>query len=114
MTTMTKVFKNGNSQAVIIPVELAFDRNDLEVEIERIGDIVISTITLAELEYGVVCSGENSQHNRQALSQLLEDNEVMPLVPALQTSMARCAGRPETAGTTHWTNLLQHTPLHWT
>ena len=42
------------------------------------GDVVISSITLAELEYGVVCSGENQQHNREALSALLEDIVVMP------------------------------------
>ena len=35
---VTKVFKNGNSQAVRIPADLAFDRSDLEVEIERVGD----------------------------------------------------------------------------
>ena len=35
---ITKIFKNGNSQAVRIPADLAFDRNDLEVEIERVGD----------------------------------------------------------------------------
>ncbi|HEV3425551.1 MAG TPA: type II toxin-antitoxin system VapB family antitoxin [Paraburkholderia sp.] len=34
----TKVFRNGNSQAVRIPAELAYDRTDVEVEIERIGD----------------------------------------------------------------------------
>jgi len=36
--TMTKIFKNGNSQAVRIPAEFAYDRADLDVEIERIGD----------------------------------------------------------------------------
>jgi len=36
--TITKVFKNGNSQAVRIPAEFAYARSDLEVEIERIGD----------------------------------------------------------------------------
>ncbi|MDH4120217.1 MAG: type II toxin-antitoxin system VapB family antitoxin [Deltaproteobacteria bacterium] len=36
--TMTRIFKNGNSQAVRIPAELAYDRNDLDVEIERRGD----------------------------------------------------------------------------
>lgn len=35
---MTKVFKNGNSQAVRIPAELAYDRTDVELEIERVGD----------------------------------------------------------------------------
>ncbi|CAB3800148.1 hypothetical protein LMG28614_05131 [Paraburkholderia ultramafica] len=35
---LTKVFRNGNSQAVRIPSELAFDSVDIEVEIERVGD----------------------------------------------------------------------------
>lgn len=34
----TKVFRNGNSQAVRIPSELAYDRTDIELEIERVGD----------------------------------------------------------------------------
>ncbi|MFW8642977.1 AbrB/MazE/SpoVT family DNA-binding domain-containing protein [Rhizobium beringeri] len=34
----TKAFRNGNSQAVRIPAELAFERTDVELEIERIGD----------------------------------------------------------------------------
>lgn len=34
----TKIFKNGNSQAVRIPAELAYERSDLDLEIERIGD----------------------------------------------------------------------------
>jgi antitoxin VapB len=34
----TKAFRNGNSQAVRIPAELAFDRTDIELEIERVGD----------------------------------------------------------------------------
>ena len=32
------MFKNGNSQAIRIPAELAFERQDIELEIERIGD----------------------------------------------------------------------------
>ena len=35
---ITRVFRNGNSQAVRIPAELAYKRNDIEVEIERVGD----------------------------------------------------------------------------
>lgn len=35
---MTRVFKNGNSQAVRIPAELAYERTGIEVEIERVGD----------------------------------------------------------------------------
>ncbi|MGI4861554.1 MAG: type II toxin-antitoxin system VapB family antitoxin [Janthinobacterium lividum] len=34
----TRVFRNGNSQAVRIPADLAYERNDVEVEIERVGD----------------------------------------------------------------------------
>ena len=42
---ITRAFKNGNSQAVRIPAELAFDRTDVELEIERVGDeIRIRTI----------------------------------------------------------------------
>lgn len=33
----TRAFKNGNSQAVRIPADLAFDRTDMELEIERVG-----------------------------------------------------------------------------
>ncbi len=41
MAIMTKIFKNGNSQAVRIPAELAYERSDLGVEIERIGEQII-------------------------------------------------------------------------
>ncbi|MBK9325705.1 MAG: AbrB/MazE/SpoVT family DNA-binding domain-containing protein [Hydrogenophilales bacterium] len=34
----TRVFKNGNSQAVRIPADLAYERTDIELEVERIGD----------------------------------------------------------------------------
>ena len=34
----TRAFKNGNSQAVRIPADLAYERTDLELEIEREGD----------------------------------------------------------------------------
>lgn len=34
----TKAFRNGNSQAIRIPSELAYERTDIELEIERIGD----------------------------------------------------------------------------
>lgn len=34
----TKVFRNGNSQAVRIPAELAYGRTDIELEIERVGE----------------------------------------------------------------------------
>ncbi|QDQ28971.1 AbrB family transcriptional regulator [Chitinimonas arctica] len=34
----TKIFRNGNSQAVRIPAELSYPRTDIELEIERVGD----------------------------------------------------------------------------
>lgn len=34
----TKLFKNGNSQAVRIPAELAYSSWDIELVIERLGD----------------------------------------------------------------------------
>ncbi len=33
-----RAFKNGNSQAVRIPADIAFERLDIELEIEREGD----------------------------------------------------------------------------
>lgn len=38
MSTLTRNFKNGNSQAVRIPADIAYERTDMELEIERIGD----------------------------------------------------------------------------
>lgn len=34
----TRAFKNGNSQAVRIPADLAYERTDVDLEIERDGD----------------------------------------------------------------------------
>ncbi|MFM8768693.1 MAG: type II toxin-antitoxin system VapC family toxin [Rubrivivax sp.] len=43
-----------------------------------VGDVVISAITLAELEYGVACSGDAQAHNQAQLDSLLEDILVEP------------------------------------
>lgn len=43
-----------------------------------VGEVVMSAITLSELEYGVVCSGENQARNRAALDALLEDIVAVP------------------------------------
>ena len=43
-----------------------------------VGEVVISAITLAELEYGVVCSDLNQKRNGVALKSLLEDIVVLP------------------------------------
>jgi antitoxin VapB len=34
----TRAFRNGNSQAVRIPADIAYERMDMELEIERNGD----------------------------------------------------------------------------
>ena len=43
-----------------------------------VGDVVISAITLAELEFGIACSGESLARNQAALDGLLEDLLVAP------------------------------------
>jgi tRNA(fMet)-specific endonuclease VapC len=43
-----------------------------------VGDVVISAITLAELEFGVACSGESRTSNQDTLDSLLEDILVAP------------------------------------
>ena len=43
-----------------------------------VGDVVISAITQAELEYGVASSGEQQSHNRKALDTFLQE---VPAVP---------------------------------
>jgi len=43
-----------------------------------VGDVVISAITLAELEFGIACSGESQARNQAALDVLLEDLLVAP------------------------------------
>jgi tRNA(fMet)-specific endonuclease VapC len=43
-----------------------------------VGDVVISAITLAELEFGVACSGDQQARNQEALNSLLEDIVVAP------------------------------------
>ena len=53
-----------------------------------VGDVVLSAITLAELEYGVACSGEAQARNQAALSSLLEDITVA----AFETGTARAYG----------------------
>jgi antitoxin VapB len=34
----TRAFKNGNSQAVRIPADLAYERTDIDLEIKRVGN----------------------------------------------------------------------------
>lgn len=43
-----------------------------------VGDVVVSAITVAELEFGVVCSGKSQARNQALLDSLLEDIVVAP------------------------------------
>lgn len=40
MSTSTRVFKSGNSQAVRIPAEYAYADTDLDLTITRLGDVI--------------------------------------------------------------------------
>jgi len=39
-TATTRVFKSGNSQAVRIPADMAFERMDIDLTITRNGDVI--------------------------------------------------------------------------
>lgn len=43
-----------------------------------LGEVVMSAITLAELEFGVTCSGDSADQNRTALRRLCEEIRVVP------------------------------------
>lgn len=76
---ITRIFKNGNSQAVRIPAELAYQRSDLDMEIERIGDeirirpapraLVSALAKFARFsdDFMVMGRGENLESDRDSL-----------------------------------------------
>jgi tRNA(fMet)-specific endonuclease VapC len=47
-----------------------------------VGEVVMSAVTLAELEYGVACSGDRHDQNRGALDRLLADIIAAPFDPS--------------------------------
>ena len=75
----TRLFRNGNSQAVRIPSELAFSSWDLELEIEREGDElrirpvarrlgdVLGKFAAFAPDFLVEGRGEQEQQDREAL-----------------------------------------------
>ncbi len=63
----TKVFKSGNSQAVRIPAEMAFESNDMEVTITRNGDV----ITIIPV--------------KQDLKRMVEQLRGLPKLPEIET-----------------------------
>lgn len=62
-----------------------------------VGEVVISAVTLAELEYGVVCSGGREAQNRAALDALLED-----IIPAPFDAAAARAYDARAYGPARW------------
>ncbi len=62
------------------------------------GEVVISSVTLAELEYGVVASGEQQPRNRGPLSWLLEDLAGPSLIAPPHAPTARYAWPRASAG----------------
>lgn len=75
----TKLFKNGNSQAVRIPAELAYSKWDIELIIERHGDElrirpmqkkmsgVMKKFAQFSPDFMVEGRGENTQKERDSL-----------------------------------------------
>lgn len=62
----TRVFKSGNSQAVRIPAELAYDNTDMELTITRHGDV----ITIFPV--------------KQDLKKMVEELRALPKVPIIE------------------------------
>ena len=77
--TTTRLFRNGHSQAVRIPAELAYSRNDLELEIERVGDELrirptarpilgaLAALDSFSPDFMAMGRGEQEQNEREAL-----------------------------------------------
>jgi antitoxin VapB len=76
---VTKIFKNGNSQAVRIPAELAYSKWDIDLIIERNGDElrirpaqrrmgdVLGTLARFSPDFMVEGRGRNIEGEREAL-----------------------------------------------
>ncbi|HEX8615357.1 MAG TPA: type II toxin-antitoxin system VapB family antitoxin [Telluria sp.] len=74
----TKIFQNGNSQAVHIPAELAYEHLGIELEIERIGDElrirparrslagVLAKFARFEADFMAAGRGDQEQEDRNA------------------------------------------------
>jgi antitoxin VapB len=77
--TTTRIFKNGNSQAVRIPAELAYPVWDIDLVIERVGDElrirpaprrmgdVMAKLAAFSADFMVEGRGDNREGERDAL-----------------------------------------------
>ena len=75
----TRAFKNGNSQAVRIPADIAYARVDMDLEIERYGDEirirparrslsgVLTKFASFSTDFMVEGRGEQEQAERESL-----------------------------------------------
>lgn len=77
MGTITKVFRNGNSQAVRIPAVLAFDTE--EVEIERVGEELHIRPVRPSLSGLAACLAAFSPDFMEGVERDLEQAEREPL-----------------------------------
>ena len=57
-----------------------------------VGDVVISAVTLAELEFGVACSGEAAAKNQSLLNSLREEIRVAPFEAMAARARAIASG----------------------
>ena len=70
-----------------------------------VGDVIISAVTLAELEFGIACSCIAAQEsNRSALESLLDDIKVRPLMHKLLRPMTPSAQPTKIATEMLWMN----------
>lgn len=71
----------------------------------RQGEVVISAITLAELEYGVHCSSEATQpQNRRALDALIRVIPAVFLLLSQQHRPMQRSGPPQSGQKIRWTS----------
>ncbi len=69
---MTRVFKSGNSQAVRIPVELAFEDISQDLTITRLGDVITITPAKASLAQAVAALRELGRPPAMARCEAIE------------------------------------------
>jgi tRNA(fMet)-specific endonuclease VapC len=69
-----------------------------------VGEVVMSAVTYAELEYGVACSGERGAQNREALDALVLDIPVAPFDAAAGRAYGPVRLRRATVGAMPWTS----------
>jgi len=83
MTTLTtRIFKNGNSQAVRIPQEFRLDINEVEISRSANGDLIIHPIPL---DRGTALMEELKSFDDEFASQLEQDYQQQALMQDRET-----------------------------